>query len=125
MTNKLKKHGMNGLTAPCAPCTSRCSAACRSLGSVRRYEGDGQLAHLARTGAVDYVLTVDSDLFIHRCPNVVLIPGSKAPQRLCFSTGESVYHIPVAEIEKKVKANARKLKLDQLTGRNDVCVQSR
>ena len=120
MTNKLKKHGMNGLTAPCAPCTSRCSAACRSLGSVRRYEGDGQLAHLARTGAVDYVLTVDSDLFIHRCPNVVLIPGSKAPQRLCFSTGESVYHIPVAEIEKKVKANARKLKLDQLTGRNDL-----
>ena len=23
VTNKLKKHGMNGLTAPCAPCTSR------------------------------------------------------------------------------------------------------
>ena len=68
---------------------------------MRRYEGDGQLARLARTGAVDYVLTVDSDLFIHRCPNVVLIPGSRSPHRLDFSSGESVYHIPVAEIEKK------------------------
>lgn len=42
---------------------------------MRRYEGDGQLARLARTGAVDYVLTVDSDLFIHRCPNVEAMMG--------------------------------------------------
>eukprot|EP01052_Picozoa_sp_SAG31_P028744 SAG31_NODE_2799_length_5080_cov_2.022485_4_plen_532_part_00 len=41
---------------------------------VALFEADGQLALMARTGQVDHVLTVDSDLIAHGCPSLWMIP---------------------------------------------------
>ena len=77
---------------------------------MRRYEGDGQLAYMARRGDVDYVLTPDSDLIVHRVPRVMLTPPPGSGSRLDFTSGDIVYYIPCAEIAKRCSpANAKKL----------------
>eukprot|EP01052_Picozoa_sp_SAG31_P043036 SAG31_NODE_7041_length_1807_cov_1.233021_1_plen_251_part_10 len=69
-------------------------------------EADGQLAQLARTGAVDHVLTIDSDLIAYGCPSVLMIPAPSRRSRdtdgqpgprpqhdtFDFTTGNIVHH---------------------------------
>ena len=76
-------------------------------------EADGQLAHLARTGQVDHVLTIDSDLVAHGCPSVLMIPavgrraradgdGRPAPRsegdRFDFTTGRTIHLYKMAAL---------------------------
>eukprot|EP01050_Picozoa_sp_SAG11_P004866 SAG11_NODE_322_length_10757_cov_2.841809_7_plen_407_part_00 len=64
-------------------------------------EADSQLAYMARSGQIDHVLTVDSDLIAHGCPSVLLIPAPSrrardmaqpAADRFDFTTGTVVHH---------------------------------
>lgn len=50
---------------------SRMIAACRAAGIeivVAPYEADAQMAHLAKIGAVDAIITEDSDLLVYQAP---------------------------------------------------------
>ena len=60
-----------------------CVDACREMGIsyvVAPNEADAQLAYLARTGQVQYVITDDGDLCVYGCPRVLL--------KVDFSTGK-------------------------------------
>ena len=60
-----------------------CVEACREMGIsyvVAPNEADAQLAYLARTGQVQYVITDDGDLCVYGCPRVLL--------KVDFSTGK-------------------------------------
>jgi 5'-3' exonuclease len=74
---------------------------------IAPYEGDGQLAHMARTGLVDFVLTPDSDLIVHRVPHVLVTPASRSQESLNFTTGDHVYYFPLETLCGSADAEAR------------------
>ena len=66
-------------------------------GLVAPFEGDGQLALMARQRQVSFVLTPDSDLIVHGCAHVLITPIG-GDDRLHFNTGDIVYSFPVEKM---------------------------